>query len=74
MLKVYESVKTHYPAFPMAVVDEMKMPAVANTLGVTTIPSWVLFGADGAPASIITGFEDPDDVKAALRSWLEAGR
>jgi len=70
MLAVYNSTAALHPLFPMSVVDEIKMPSVTKSLGVTTIPSWVLFDAEGAPASIITGFEEPDDVKSALESWL----
>jgi hypothetical protein len=74
MLAVYDSTAALHPLFPMSVVDEIKMPSVTKSLGVTSIPSWVLFNARGAPASIITGFEDPEDVRSALQSWLSDNR
>ena len=74
MLKVYDSTAAGHPALPISSVDLMKMPSLVRTLGVTSIPSWVLFNAQGAPASIITGFEDPEDVRSALQSWLSDNR
>jgi hypothetical protein len=72
MLALRSSIATAHPALPIAVVDIVHMPAVARILSITTIPSWVLFSAKGEVASIITGFEEPDDARATIYAWLGA--
>ena len=70
MLGVRDALAALDPALPMAVVDEISAPSVSKTLGLTSIPSWVLLTPEGAPSSIITGFGNPDEVKASLQTWL----
>ena len=72
MLALRSSIAAGEPSLPIGVVDIIHMPAVARILSVTTIPSWILFGADGRVASIITGFEEPEDARVTIRGWLGA--
>jgi thioredoxin-like negative regulator of GroEL len=74
MLALRSAIAADRPSPPIAVIDYVKIPAIARILSVNTIPSWILLSTDGRPASIITGFEQPDDVRAAIDAWLGTGR
>jgi len=73
MSALWDSLTLGPPGLPVARIDEMAVPDLADAWELYEFPTWVFLDSTGRPVSLLEGNVEKTIVLAELRNWIGPG-